>query len=123
MDSKNIDKKGWVFEFNKVTCFITTFAPYYDETSPRYAFGAKDCYILFQPEISFAQHNIPIDTPKTNWDNPKTVRDKIRVAFRDAGRPYKIRETVYYPMCEDMIKPLGETDDIIKWWIPKDKIL
>ena len=122
MNSTNIDKKGWVFEFDRITFFVTSFAPFYPETSPRYGFGAKDCYILFQPEISFAQHNIPVDTIETNWDNPKTVRDKIRVGFKEAGRPYKMRETVYYPMCEDMVKPVHETDPVIKWWIAKDKV-
>jgi hypothetical protein len=75
------------------------------------------CQIKFQPEISFAFHNLPNDTPHTNWDEPRTVRDKIRANFRQNNREYLIRDTIRYPMCHDMIKPLCKNDEIIKWWI------
>ena len=118
MDRSYIGKKGWVFEFNKVTMFVTTFAPFYPVTSPRFAFGAKNTYILFQPEVSFAQYDLGRDTPHTNWDKPKTVRDQIRVNFRDAGRPYKIRESIYYPVAHDIVKPLNEFEGaVVEFWM------
>ena len=126
MQSKsNIDSPSWVFEFNKLTFFITTFAPIYPETNSRYAFNTNECFILFQPEISFAIHNLPFDTHITNWTEPKTVRDKIRLAFRNSGREYLIRNKIRYPMSHDMIKSLHKHDDesidynndyIVKWW-------
>ena len=117
MDKSYLDKKGWVFEFSRVTMFVTTFAPFYAENHSRYNFGAQNAYILFQPEISFAQHDLPPDTHITNWDNPKTVRDHIRVAFKNAGRPYKIRDTIYFPMVLDIVKPLNEMEDeACEWW-------
>ena len=116
MDKSYIDKGGWVFEFNKVTFFITTFAPFYPQDHPRYAHGADNSYILFQPELSFAFHDLPSDTPETNWDVPKTVRDRIRVAFKDAGRRYTVPDSIYHPMVEEMIRPVKETDDFYKWW-------
>ena len=111
-----LDALGWVFEFNKISFFVTTFAPFYPETSPRYCFGCDNCYILFQPEISFAQHDVPHDTPHTNWDQPRTVRDRIRVAFKEAGRPYHIRDTLSYPMIHDIVKPILEGTHIVSFW-------
>ena len=105
-----------VFEFAKITFFITTFSPVYPTNHSRYSFGVDECFILFQPEVSFANHNLPNDTPVTNWNEPKTIRDKIRISFRDTGRSYLIRETTRYPMAHDMIKPLGKDDEPIKWW-------
>jgi hypothetical protein len=141
MNSEFIDKNSWVnfvsffftiktfffykvFEFSKITYFITTFAPCYPENHPRYTFGVKNSYILFQPEVSFALHDLPYDTPNTSWDNPVTVRDKIRVAYKNAGRNYHIRETTHYPMAFDMIRPLNKdsTNEIIEWWLYKDDL-
>ena len=116
MDSSLIGKLGWVFEFNGETIFITTFAPFYKENHPRYSFGSENCYILFQPEISFAQHNLSPDTPNTNWENPKTARDRTRVAYKEAGRPYNIRDTVIYPNSHDIVTPLIPGDKVVEWW-------
>ena len=91
-------------------------APFYPENNSRSTYGIDDCFILFQPEISFAIKNLSPDTPTTNFLNPITVRDKIRSAFKKANRAYLIRETVNYPMSHDMIKPLNQNDEIIKWW-------
>ena len=113
---KSIERKGWVFEFNKVTFFITTFAPCYPSTHPRYAFHSDACFILFQPEISFAQHDLPSDTIHTNWIHPKTVRDQVRVAFKERGQGYLVRDTVSYPMVWDIVRPLDKTDNFVKWW-------
>ncbi|CAF3783557.1 unnamed protein product [Adineta steineri] len=116
---KRIGEKGWVFEFDRITFFLTTFTPHYPETHPRYAHGSKKyCHILFQPELSFLRHNLPDDTPETNWTQPITSRDKIRVAFREHGREYPIRPTIYYPPSHDMIRPLSnDLDDVIEWWL------
>ena len=116
MDKSYIDKRGWVFEFNKCTLFITTFAPFYPQNHSRYTFSASNCYILLQPEISFAQHDFPPDTAQTNWDAPKTIRDKIRCSYKAAGRTYQIRDTIFYPMVHDIVKPLQENMEYIEWW-------
>lgn len=113
----NIDSSIWVFEFSKITFFITTFLPIYSDNHSRSTFGINECFILFQPEVSFLAKNLTDDTPLTNWLNPITIRDKIRVAFKNSGKEYLIRETIQYPMAHDMIKPLAKDDPIIKWWI------
>ncbi|CAF0999986.1 unnamed protein product [Brachionus calyciflorus] len=113
---EKIESSNWVFEFNKLTFFITTFLPIYPENHSRYSFGINECFILFQPEISFAHHNLPHDTPVTNWSHPKTIRDKIRINFKNSNREYLIRDTVSYPMCHDIIKPIEKNGRIINWW-------
>lgn len=115
MESK-IDRSGWVFEFSKITFFISTFLPIYNENHSRFTFGVKECFILLQPEVSFLAKNLTPDTPQTNWTNPITVRDKIRVAFKNSNKQYLIRNTVNYPMAHDMIKPIDNNELVIKWW-------
>lgn len=119
MDKSYIHRSGWVFRYNEVTFFITTFAPFYPENHARYCFGAENCYILFQPELSFAHHDLPSDTLETNWENPETVRDRIRVAFKMAGRPYKIPNTLSGPMVLDMIPPVAADEPVYEWWKPR----
>ncbi|XP_059146594.1 uncharacterized protein LOC131934559 [Physella acuta] len=117
-DPKKWNKMSWVFEFNKITFFVTTFAPFYPECNSRYAFGCKDCYILFQPEIAFAIRDLPDDTAETNWDSPVTVRDKIRVAFRQAGREYEVPKKLNEPMVCEIVKKIYPDDEPIQWWLP-----
>ena len=111
-----IDRPSWVFEFSKITFFISKFLPIYSETHSRFTYGINECFILFQPEVSFLAKNLTPDTPLTNWTNPITVRDKIRVAFKNANKQYLIRKTVQYPMAHDMIKPIDNDESVIKWW-------
>ncbi|KAL5015016.1 hypothetical protein ScPMuIL_009286 [Solemya velum] len=120
MDKSYIERTGWVFQFNSCTFFITTFAPFYPETNPRYTFGCENAYFLFQPEISFALHDLSPDSPITNWDCPLTNRDKIRVAYRDAGRPFTVPSTLCYPMAPDMVKPVNMGEPQYEWWKPED---
>ncbi|XP_005112877.1 uncharacterized protein LOC101859301 [Aplysia californica] len=110
------DRRNWVFEFNRVTFFITSFAPFYPEENSRYSFGCADCYMLFQPEMSFALHDLPPDTAETNWECPVNVRDRIRVAFREAGREYEAPMKVKEPMVYEIVKRVHPQDDVIKWW-------
>ena len=118
MSKSYIASIGWSFEFNREPIFITTFAPCYPSSHSRYAFGADNAFILMQPMYSFAIHDMGEDTPHTNWDNPQTARNKIRVAFKDNGRLYYIRDTVRYPMVHDIVKPLveGPGHEVIEWW-------
>ena len=112
-----IGGRGWYFEFSGVSMFVTTFAPCYGDQHSRHAFDVDGCFVLFQPEYSFAAKNLPADSPVTDWDNPQTVRDRIRVAYRQAGRGYLIRDSLFYSPALDIVKPLhGESDDAIEWW-------
>jgi hypothetical protein len=85
--------QGWYFEFGGESIFVTTFAPCYKSDSSRYCFledngDPSSCFILLQPELSFAKKNIGEETPDTNWDDPQTIRDKIRCEFKKHGRSY-----------------------------------
>lgn len=123
-NTDEIGRRGWVFEFNSVTFFITTFAPCYPASSPRRcASDATSAFVLFQPETSFARRDLPSDSKDTDWTNPSNVRDKIRVAFRDAGRPYRIPDSVHSPMAYQVVRPLDElSGDIVEWWIDRRSI-
>ena len=117
MNKSYVSKVGWSFEFNKVPIFVTTFAPCYPSNHARYAFGAENAFVLFQPMYSFAIHDVGEDTSHTNWEHPITTRDKIRVAFRDNDRGYYIRDTIYYPTAHDIVKPLREGEgEVVEWW-------
>ena len=117
MNKSIIAGRGWCFELCGIPIFVTTFSPCYPTNHSRYAFGAKSGFILLQPMYSFVIHDIGYDTPITNWDNPKTARDRIRIAYRENGRPYHIRETTRYPMSHDIVKPLVEgPGNVLEWW-------
>lgn len=118
MRSNSIGSRSWHFRFAKASFFITTFAPCYPSSSSRFAFGAGRAFILLQPERSFLRHGLPADTPETNWEAPTTVRDKVRCAFRAAGRGYLIPPTTRYPMAPHIVKPLKDVEGApeVKWW-------
>ena len=121
MNRSTIAGLGWCFEFCSIPLFVTTFASCYPSNHSRFSFGATNGFILLQPMYSFAIHDIGSDTPITNWDNPITVRDKIRVAYKANGRPYYIRETIRYPMAHDIVKPMVEgPSNVLKWWIENE---
>lgn len=120
-----VDKKGWWFEWNKEPIFLTTFAPCYPVNHSRYCFEAdsNSSWILFQPEFSFAWHNIGPDTAETNWENPDTMRDKIRCEFKKHDRLYEIPNTIYYPPALHIVKPLKIGMDYIAWWKSKPQTI
>jgi hypothetical protein len=75
------------------------------------------CYILLQPELSFLVRNLSADTPHTEWDAPRTERDRIRVAFRKAQRGYLIPWQVAYPSAYHIVPPLDPfSGDVVAWW-------
>jgi FPC/CPF motif-containing protein YcgG len=109
MKMKSISSPYWYFSFGTVPIFITTFAPFYGESSSRHmgelsAENNDSCFLLFQPEISFLRHQINRDTPLTHWSNPITTRDKIRVNFRDQNQDYFIPPTIAYPVANHFVQ-------------------
>ena len=118
MRVKYIGSRGWQFRFGGMDFFVSTFAPCYPVTSSRYAFGTNRAFVLLQPNISFLRHNVHLDNvPETNWDQPKTARDKARVAYRNAGRPYHIPRSTTYPLAEHVVKPFKDDGvSVLKWW-------
>ena len=118
MNKSYVGQVGWSFELNGEPIFVTTFAPCYPENHSRFSFGSRNAFVLLQPMYSFAIHDIGDDTPHTNWENPKTVRDKIRCAYRENNRGYHIRKTIMYPTAHDIVKPLDDSGfgEIVEWW-------
>lgn len=68
----------------------------------------------------------------TEWENPVSARDKVRVAFRDAGRNYVVEGQAYDPVgtvrvlsspshgqgAHQVVRPLHLHDPELKWWVP-----
>ena len=116
-----IDHPNWRFRFAGEDFFLTTLSRVYPKSSSRYAFDANSDFVLFQPMTSFGRHGLKTDTPAsaTQWEKPKTMRDKARVAFRNNGCPYHIPEQLPYPVAEHVVKPLEDNGtNVVKWWIP-----
>lgn len=121
MQKQKIGRRGWYFQFAREPLFITTFAPCYPCSHPRYQFDAypDSCFVLFQPEESFYRHDLPPDRPRsaTFWDSPADIRDRIRVNFRKHGREYRIPESTSYPPAEFIVAPLAPlTDPPVRFW-------
>lgn len=111
-----VHTSAWHFVFAKFPIFVTTFAPCYGIDSSRHSYGADSVFILLQPEYSFLNHDIPADTPDTNWEAPMTIRDRIRKSFRTAGQSYTIPCTTHYPAAEHIVPPTKIGGCPIRWW-------
>jgi hypothetical protein len=125
-------KRGWVFELFGRELFVTTFSTAYGEDHPRYAFGGPDggghapgpsrghSVVLLQPYESFLLHRaVGSDTPaqETRWDRPESARDRIRCAYRAAGRPYFVPENVSRPVAFGFVPPAdGTSPEVVRWW-------
>jgi len=97
-------KETWQFRFNYQRIFVTTFAPFYLENHPRYAFGSTSIWILFQPEISFTHHQLPI------MKKSDGIRERIRKNFLKAGRPYIDPSKILFNH-HVYVRPLDEFDE------------
>lgn len=118
----DITKRSWYFHFAKEPFFITTFAPFYSSSHPRYQFEQHidSCFILLQPEESFLHHKLPPDKPKhqTNWNTPTDIRDRIRSNFKSHGREYLIPESSCYSPADFIVAPLNPlTDPPVRFWL------
>jgi len=119
LEKSYVGKRGWYFEYLNEPIFVTTFSPSYPSDNARYAYGCSSGFVLLQPEFSFAWKDIGNDTPDTNWDNPQTVRDKIRCEFKKHGQLYDIPPTIYYPTAAGIVPPLKLGMPVVEWWVTK----
>jgi len=120
MSKSYIDKKGWWFEFNNEFIFVTTFAGCYPENHSRYMFNAdrESCFVLLQPEYSFAWRNIDSGPEPTNWTEPNSIRDIIRVNFKNHGRNYILNEDFDPVGAHIIVKPMALDAKHVEWWKP-----
>eukprot|EP00045_Choanoeca_perplexa_P003533 m.31753 g.31753 ORF g.31753 m.31753 type:complete len:325 (+) comp12098_c0_seq2:38-1012(+) len=119
MSSRFVGKRGWVFHFAGCEMFVTSFSGCYDETNARHCPQQQKTIILFQPYASFVLHNVGEETPlsATDFDHPRTMRDRIRTRFRNHGVWYEIPEQPHlYPASHNMVMPLLEGDPVVRWW-------
>eukprot|EP00397_Hematodinium_sp_SG-2012_P048028 GEMP01054851.1.p1 GENE.GEMP01054851.1~~GEMP01054851.1.p1 ORF type:complete len:223 (+),score=45.93 GEMP01054851.1:496-1164(+) len=123
MASKAIGDTMWYFEWSREPIFVTVFSPVYPETHARHiGSDCKSMFVLFQPEIIFLNHRLTPDVPAqcTNWKNPETMRDRIRVRFMKCGRPYFIPDTTRYPPARYVVPPACPLSvmrgEFTAWW-------
>jgi len=114
MRKKYIGERGWCFRFAGATFFVTSFAPCYPASSPRFSFGSESAFVLLQPERSFARHNLCDNHVEVQ--SPPSIRDKIRAAFREAGRSYYLPPTTRYAPAPYIVRPATEQDPPFEWW-------
>jgi len=102
MDMRSIDRPSWHFTFCTAPLFVTSFAPFYGPQHARHMYPDADtadsCFIMLQPETSFQRHDIGSDTPLTRFEDPQTMRDKIRCSFLNANQNYHIHPSNQYPV-------------------------
>jgi FPC/CPF motif-containing protein YcgG len=107
----DMTRPSWQFTFNFQRLFITSFAPCYPATSPRYAYGSSSVWILFQPEFSFSHHQIPAHEQKGG------IRNKIRKNFEKNGRPFLLPHQGEL-MAHIYVKPIHDlTDPRVDWFM------
>jgi hypothetical protein len=107
---EDILQPGWHFRFAHTEFFVAAFAPCYPETSARYAFGADGTVILLQPESSFKAQGLKKD------EKTKALRQGIRDAYRNAGRPYDGGIIAGNLEAPRYVKPLRLEDPRVEWW-------
>jgi len=124
MSKSYIDKKGWWFEFNNEFIFVTTFAGCYPENHSRYMFNTdkESCFVLLQPEYSFAWRNIECGIEPTNWTEPSCIRDIIRVNFKNHGRNYIFNDDFDPVGAHTIVKPIALDGAHVEWWKPLSKL-
>lgn len=125
-DDIPVDSRRWVFEVGcgepsttTTTFFVTTFAPFYPTSSPRRSLDPDWSFVLLQPEVSFARHDLPLDHGDNGDDDVRRdVRDRIRAAFREAGKPYRVPECPSVSvMAHEVVRPFNELEgDVVEWW-------
>lgn len=111
MDNEIMDV-NWQFEFNNERLFLITFAPFYQESHPRFSPIQNSIFIFLQPESSF---DFNIAPPP---GDPKVIKlkAKIRSDFENNGQSYDhgIADLPYEAL--KYIKPLNIGDDPVYWW-------
>jgi len=122
MHSKNIQDDRWHFAFCQEPMTLTTFAPFYPATSSRYAFRshADSSFVLFQPESSFAWYDSGkgLTRDETCWHRPTSARERIRVAYKNAGREYDVatHSEGALPAARHVVRPIRLDGPNVEWW-------
>jgi hypothetical protein len=113
---EELRRRGWRYEWAGQHIFVTSFGACYDESHPRYAFGAGDThsFVFLQPEWTFR---------KVGGHNSAT-RQVIRKAFEEHNRAYWLDEGMprFYPFVWNFVSALDVLDDHVlrqgppPWW-------
>jgi len=108
---EKIDSPTWAYRFNNVTFYIVVIAPCYDNSSSRYSYGSNSTFVVLQPAESFKRKHLTGET-----EISKETKNKIRDTFKDRGQEYNLSITQGDYECYRFIKPLVNSDPVVRWW-------
>ncbi|MGW1867258.1 hypothetical protein ACWCPS_17035 [Streptomyces mauvecolor] len=77
----DLEDPAWWFPFDGERLFTVAFGECFAAAHTRYSFGAKGLFLVFQHESAFSR--------RYPEGIPAALRDRIRTAFEEAGRPYR----------------------------------
>jgi hypothetical protein len=107
-----VTKPGWWFTLCGTRLFVSAFAPCYPASNSRYGFGSQSTFFLFLTEESFNARR-----PPRAATLPEHVRQYIRVAYDNSGRPYDLGITRGPLEAFRYVKPTRLGDLPIAWWL------
>lgn len=104
---------GWQLDIAGTRTFATLFSPIYPTSNPRAVISGGFGYVMLQPEHSF--HRL---LPREKLDPGKraAIKDSIRRAFGNAGKPYDPLDTVPATEAQKYVKPLRLHNPVVAWW-------
>jgi hypothetical protein len=97
----DLSSPSWRYTFKGEPIFVTTFAPCYPATHPRYGFGSQSTFIYLQPEYSFKHHRIPSNSKQ------HSIRHHIRARFAARGQAYYSPDFLDRPMPDKADSPIA----------------
>jgi hypothetical protein len=77
----DLEDPAWWFPFDGERLFTVAFGECFAAAHTRYSFGAKGLFLVFQHESAFSR--------RYPEGIPAALRNRIRTAFEEAGRPYR----------------------------------
>lgn len=110
--AKIIESFDWQFNYLDTNFFVSTFAPCYPKSHPRYNFGTQATFLFLQPEFSLKRHGIIRGTKAT-----EKIGKSIRKIFAENKRDYDHLSIMESPFeAVRYLKPVTYSDNLWKWW-------
>lgn len=106
-----VETECWRFRFMKEVFFVIAFGSCYSEEHSRFSFGSDRTLILLQPDRAFSRH-----CPPGHAIIPERTRDRIRIAYAEAGRIYDLTHTLSPIEAHRFVKPPMLRCPPIRWW-------
>lgn len=106
-----VETERWRFRFGGEIFFVVTFASCYGEDHARFTFGVDQTLILLLSDHAFSRY-----CPPGQERIPAFIRDRIRVAYAQAGRIYDMTHVLSPIEAHRFVKPLRLRQPSVRWW-------